>query len=92
MIFKGMISAELFQELVESRSQSCFSRPSQGDKKTEQSKGALTRAGAGQVKSGQDLEFANQATESCWSLLYMGAFPPWNEGGSSLPLIQQPQG
>lgn len=22
----------------------------------------------------------------------MGAFPPWNEGGSSLPLIQQPQG
>lgn len=54
MIFKGMISAELFQELVESRSQSCFSRPSQGDEKTEQSQGALTRAGAGsgEVRAG----------------------------------------
>lgn len=71
MIFKGMISAELFQELVESRSQSCFSRPSQGDKKTEQSKGTLTRAGSGtgQVKSGLDLEFASQAMKSWWSLV-----------------------
>lgn len=71
MIFKGMISAELFQELVESRSRSCFSRLSQGDKKTEQSKGALSRAGGGtgQVKPGLDLEFANQAMESWWSLV-----------------------